>query len=985
MSVLETRFLSKGLTTAYVTFLLGSMSTAFSALPRIHRQLKGKNGTPYKASFLFQTFDESVSVSAVFDKGRMSVRPWRIDDPDITMFFRNQAIMRDLLSAHPKRDIFNAMLDGDMVYEGNLNHLARFSFLTTEFIKPKPGTTRAIFTPPSNGNRKARRIAARPMKPHPGVQFLTDPAFSDRTIDDWPQIKSLWEKHFTTRPAICAERARLLTEFFSQFGFETDSQGKQWDESIRQGRALRYILLNKEARVQPDDLLLGTTTSHPVGVQMFPEFVGLTLWPELNTITTRKLNPYDLDPKTRQVLNEEVFPFWIDRNIREVARRQNGNPECQRLEERWVLYFMWKVAAISHTIPDFPTVLEKGLEQIRNDALARVESSGEDSTRNFHQAVACTIDGVLNYANRLADKAERTAESLDPKTDKRRIDQLCEMARRVRQSPAKPARNLAEAINAIWIVWVCLHQENMNAGLSLGRLDQWLQPYFAHDMEAAKTRPDRAKVLDDAIALCAALFLKCQDHLPMVPDLANRLFGGSSSDQVITVGGQDSQGNCAVNDMTYLLLKVTEMLGMRDPNVNARYAQGVNPKEYLRRLVEVNAITGATPSLHNDAAVIASLLHQGFSLEHARDWSATGCVEPTSCGRHMGHTNCMLLKLIDPLEITLNNGTHPLIGQVVGAKTGNLRGKNAPKTFEAFFDLYKRQLRRMINHAIDYNNQLGRVHQQLHPTPLLSSMIQGTAESGKDVTRGGATYNSSGAALVALTDVVDSLMTIKTLIYDKPKVTWPQLLDALEADFEGHEKLYAIIQHKVPKFGGADTQPRDLAQELIDFIYNAYHSRKNYRGGRYTAGFWSMSNHVAFGVLSGALPSGRKKGKAFTPGITPSADASGTLLDPIHAVGSLDPLKMPNNIAFNVKLFPAPGEPGERFVDHATDLAESYVKLGGMQMQFNVVTSETLRDAMENPAGYRNLLVRISGYNAYFVELNRDMQIELIERAEFTV
>lgn len=976
--------LAKGLTTAYITTLLGFMGAAFGIIPGIRKQIKGLPGAPYRSKIVFQTFDKEISVSAIFNNGMMTARPWAVESPDVTVAFVNDVLMKDLLSPQPKADIFNALLDGDVVYTGNLSHLARFSFLTTEMIKPKPVSNRKLFfSPEGKGTHQSKRPKSTATKPHEGVEFLSDPALSEFTLEHWPNLKDLWQKHFTTKPEVCSERARLMTRFFHENGFETDNDNKSWNPIQRQGLALSYLLLNKTARVEDDDLLLGTTTEKRLGVPIFPEFGGIAIWPELNTLPGRELNPYDISETDKRILNEEVLPFWIDRNVREYTRCKNGNALCQRLEERWVLYFMWKVHAISHTIPDFPTALSKGLVALAEQATLRAEAEPEKGKRKFHRAVALTLSSVNSYAQRMGEEALEIAKTLDPKKDKKRIAELKEMAKRVMHAPAYPARNLAEAVNAIWIVWLCLHQENMNAGLSLGRLDVWLQPYFTAEMKAAKTKKDREAVVHKAVELCGALFLKCQDHLPLVPDIGNRLFGGSSSDQAVTLGGVDKQGKSAVCDMTYIFLKVTEILGLRDPNVNARYHPGINPKAYLRRLLEVNTITGATPSIHNDAAIIASMENQGFTTPDARDWSATGCVEPTSSGRHIGHTNCMLLNLVAPLEMSLNDGVHPLVGERIGRATGNFRNDTPPESFEDFFDIYKMHLKVLIDHSVQYNNQLGRAHQVLHPTPLLSAMIDGTAQSGLDITAGGAKYNSSGVALVALTDVVDSLLVIKHLVYDEKKVTWEKMLSAVDSDFKGHDALYARIMNKVPKFGSPKPEPGALAQELIDFCHQAYQAHDNYRGGKYTVGFWSMSNHVAFGVLSGALPSGRKKGEAFTPGITPIAGASNNILDPIRAIAALDPLKMPNNIAFNVKLVPAPGEMTETFVNNAADLAQTYMNLGGMQMQFNVVTSETLKDAMANPAQYRNLLVRISGYNAYFVELNKDAQIELIQRAEF--
>ncbi len=1083
---------------------LGLMALAFRLNPRYRLNLVdvGPGGARrfFQALFLFQTRDGKVRLWARFHGGRMTVSfagP-TYAAPDVTVTFRDPKVMRGFFALTNPPDQLIAMLRGEIKMDGNLAYLGRFGYLSRAITgsKPrrprrmaeesagKPATDLAVgsagdLIADSAAGRAADPWARRePMRavrsscpPTDKVRFLADSYLGAYSLDDFPRLKVARQRLFQARAEVCPERPLLLTEHYLEHGFETDRQGRPRDPALRQAEALRHLLTTKRPIIREGDLLAGTTTTKEIGVVIYPEFHGTTLWSELLTVPARELNPYLISPGTVEVLNRKVFPFWSDRNVREWCRRQEGDPVCQQLDERWVFYFMWKTAALSHTIPDFATVLRRGLADIAREARAKEEAgswTGGDGTASgvgpvgplaaqpsprpvtrpaaFYRAMRLTLEGVMDYARRLADEAERLSDEAERLSDEAerlaaeeagrltadkaarlapgenpppvsgRRAELAELARICRKVPAGPAETLHEAVQAIWTLWVALHMENSNAGLSLGRLDQVLQPYFAADVEralreagaqfdrqaasgtAAAAAPAPApaaeaarlaaradvirRVTERAIELVGWFFLKCADHLPLVPNIGNLLFAGSSSDQALTVGGVDPAGRTAVCDMTYVILKVTELLGLRDPNVNARFCPGVNSVEYLRRLLEVNLITAATPSLHNDTAIVPALENQGFAPEHARDWGATGCVEPTSVGRHFGHTNCMLLNLVAPLEMTLRDGVHPLVGEKVGPSTGDPAAGVFP-TFESFKEAYRTQLRHVIDLSIEYNDMLGRAHQYLHPTPLLSSVIDGPMEKGLDLTWGGARYNSSGAALVALTDVVDSLTAVKRLVYEKRAVDWPTLLAALRADFAGYEPLHATIMTKAPKFGQDDEEPGALAQELINFIYEVYQAHTNYRGGRYTSGFWSMSNHVAFGVLSGALPSGRRKGLPFTPGITPAPGVTDQLLPSIRTIAALDPLKMPNNIAFNIKLVPGPGDSQAKTLDQFTAYAKTYFELGGMQMQLNVVSTATLRQAMAHPEAYKWLLVRISGYNAYFVDLNRDLQLELIARTEY--
>jgi formate C-acetyltransferase len=630
---------------------------------------------------------------------------------------------------------------------------------------------------------------------------------------------------------------------------------------------------------------------------------------------------------------------------------------------------------------DYPKLLKIGARGIIGEIRRELEKdqAADRLKKDTLEAMILCYEGLIAYARNLSAQAAAEAREEADERRKAELERLAEICARV---PENPCTTLDEALNAIWIHWVGVHMENTNAGFSLGRMDQWLQPYFVSDLKKIRGRKKREEYIRRAIELVGCFYMRCTDHLPLIPDIGNYLFGGSSSDQAITLGGVTPEGEDAVNDMTYIFLKVTEMLGIRDPNVNARFHRGKNSETYLRRLCEVNINTTSTPSIHNDEVVMASLEEFAYPQEHLRDWAATGCVEPTLSGRHIGHTNCMMFNMVAALEMAMYNGRHPLMRWDVGPKTGNVDNGSFP-TFDDFFQAFCTQLDFLMDNSCEYNRLLGEAHSVLRPTPFISGLVEGCIANGRDATKGGALYNSSGTACIGLADITDSLMAVKKLVYDEKKVTLKEIREAMETNFENNGYLHSLVRNKVPLFGSGSPEAVEMANRVTRFIHDRFGAHTNFRGGRYTAGFWSMSNHVAFGTLTGALPSGRLAGKPFTPGLTPEAHASRNLLDNIRDVSRLEPKSMNNNIAFNVKVVPSPKESHQVAVDHVYSYVKTYCDLGGMQMQFNVVSSSTLRDAMAHPENYRDLMVRISGYNAYFVTLNRDMQMELIERAEY--
>ncbi|TXT64985.1 MAG: hypothetical protein BAJALOKI1v1_490012 [Promethearchaeota archaeon] len=957
----------------------------------------GETGYVFNARIQFTTEeDESESVSIIFEEGNIEIIEDKIENPTLTLKYK---ILRDLkkLPRSKPQEVVNGLLANKIHTIGNLSHMTKFFFLLCRILlghkdeyeqrlqerKPKEIISFEDFGEWENGTEyMSNKVLGTKID---NVKYLADPYLGKYTLKDFKRLEYLKYIRSTAELEVCPERAQLITEICRKEGYlpeETENSPE-----LKMGKIVNYILSEKTPLIQEWDYLPGTSTTKLLGTMIYPEFGAIIFWPELYSIDTRELNPHQIDPETIDILNYEVFPYWIDRNLREYTRKVKGNSLSQQLDEHFIFYFMWKTQAISHTIPGFPAYFKKGINGILQETREHKKKAKTSMKKSFYQAIKLALEGVLTYAQNLCKEAQIKANLIDEETAtplmKVRKEELLHLATILDKVPANPPETFEEAIISLWLMWIALTQENAHMGLSLGRLDHWLQPFFEADIERLSSEEEQEQYIQKVIELTGSFFLRVSDQAPLVPDIGNYLFGGSSQDFALTIGGVDQNGKSAVCDMTFIILKVAEMLTLRDPNLNARYYPGINSKEYLERLLEVNINTHATPSIHNDIKMIEALTEVGFKLEDARGWAATGCVEPTICGKHFGHTNCMMFNSVAAMEMVLNNGIHPVVSdeRVIGPQTGELKDF---KTFDSFMDAYKKQVHFMVEKSVEYNNFLGESHQILHPSPLLSSLFEGPLEKGLDLVEGGALYNTSGVAMIGLADIIDTFKCVKVLVYDTHEMDFPSLHEHVKSNFstpEGELLLKRIGQ--IPKFGSNDPETIEIGQEIIDYMYEDFYSYENYRGGRYLIGFWSMSNHVAFGTLSGALPNGRKAFKPFTPGLTPVPGSKDLLLQNIHSVARLDTQKMPNNLAFNIKLVPHANDSHEETLNHFNAYISSYFDLGGMQMQFNVVSTDTLKDAMAHPENYGWLLVRISGYNAYFVDLNKDMQLELINRTEF--
>ena len=694
------------------------------------------------------------------------------------------------------------------------------------------------------------------------------------------------------------------------------------------------------------------------------------------------------------------------------------------------------------------------------------------------EGVIAVYEGAMLYARNLAEAAERAGNP--------------ELARICRKVPAEPAESLHEALTAVWITYHLLLQENSNFGFSIGRLDQVLNPYYLADWQKLSDPSEKQAYIRRAVELACHFFLHCSDHVPLSTEAAETLFAGSGSNQALTLGGTRYEGGRtvdAVNDMTYIILKATEILSIRDPNMHVRYHKDVHHRDaqgnplpegqqdpYLQRICQVNIVTRATPAIHGDAAVIPSMAKYYASFEgvdpeealaDAHDYASIGCIEENSAYKHYGHTGSTLMVLPAVLELALFGGKHRSSG--IGADSPNLfydkTAYTTPpltemKSMGEFVKAFRFQLDEMARRTVQCNNYLGRFLRDVRPSPLLSGMFVGptnapseTGASFKDLSYGGAKYNSAGIAIIGLADVIDSFCVLDSLVFSG-KMTTAELLAAMKADFDpeasslGEEdrsalkafsswfrrrfgrngdpgKLSPLSKQRLaeiardvrlaPKYGaGVDRTPGGPCNNeaavkythlLTEMIQDVFYQYRTHRGGRYLVGYWSMTNHAGFGMLTKATPNGRRSGQAFASGITPCpgvVKANGDpvlILDHILSVTEVDPGTVQNGYTYNLSLTTR----DRSFIREDTDLFAKYMKTfmdqDGVLVQLCVSSiadfeaAHKAATAAGQPgagkaeqaalAPFKDLMIRVAGYSAYFVTLSPEMRWEIIKRSNF--
>ena len=811
------------------------------------------------------------------------------------------------------------------------------------------------------------------------------------------------------------ERARYYTKVWKEM--------EGGPPCLRAATALEETLEKMTIRIEDDEILVGVKTGKRLAgvIPVERGEFNTVIEQELHRLLARERQAFHIDDGERRELEKDILPYWRGKTARS-RKMQLWKQEDIFLTASVTAastYRMIKVMGLEHVlkigrsaigtdlkslrkvrqktkelagvmpnlaltifdvqghlIPGHKRVLELGFDGIgewAQRALAEL-AEGEpnhDERRDFYQSVKVIADAVAGYAKRYAELAGELAKrEAEP-----RRSELEAIAERCRRVPAKPPRNFLEALQAIWMTQVvmCISY-GMAEILSVGRVDQYLYPYYQADVESgALTREQALEAIEEFYVKLATFLIML---IEMGKDTASEMGVGSNT---LTIGGIDSRGDDATNEVSHLVLEVHENLKGLANNLCIRISSKTPPDFMLKACQSYRYTSGQ--AFFSDDLIVEELVKDGYSLEDARDYSIVGCVEPTSTGSSFACTAGNDLSLAGIMEMALNEGRMMASGGRVGAATPD------PSGFESFDDVkaaFLEQLGFNVGKLVQAVEAKDKAHAGDFPSPLVSCTLEGCLESGMDMTRGGAKYNYGSITGRGLGTVTNSLAAIQWAVFERRMLGMSEFMRHLRNNFKEAESLRLELMTKAPKYGNDDEKADELARWVTEAFCAEVRKYECGRGGFYRPGIFSYGVHVADGMYLGATTDGRKAGQPISNGISPvNATEFGGPTSVLHSASYAGAASLSDGTALNLRLSPALLASDEN-VEKLAGLIEGYFALGGRHVQFNVVSTETLRDAQAHPEKYPDLAVRVSGYCAFFTDLGRSIQDDIIARTEFT-
>jgi trans-4-hydroxy-L-proline dehydratase len=778
------------------------------------------------------------------------------------------------------------------------------------------------------------------------------------------RVSRLRRQSIEAIPALSAERAELMTDFYMQ-------EQAADSEPVRRALAFQHLLARRTICINAGELIVGEKGPAPKAAPTYPELCCHTLQ-DLAILNEREKIPFRVSGEARRVYAETVIPFWQGRTMREAIfdamsvawkNAYDGGIFTEFMEQR----------GPGHTTLD-DKIYHRGMLDFQAEIAARLADldPAEATTharREQLKAMSIAAGAIIHFAERHAAEARALAEQ---ETDPVRKQELARLAAICSRVPAHAPRDFWEALQAYWFVHLGVTQElNPWDAFNPGRLDQHLLPFYDQGLAEGSLTRERAEEL----LQCLWIKFNNQPAPPKVGVTAAE--SGTYTDFAqINTGGVRPDGSDGVNAVTYLLLDVIQEMRLLQPSSSIQVSVA-NPDEFIKRAGEIVRTGFGQPSIFNADMVVEELLRQGKSLSDARQGGTSGCVETGAFGKE-AYILTGYFNLPKVLELALHNGVDTRTGKQLGPRTGDPASFT---TFDACFEAFRRQLQYFVDLKIAGNTVIERLYASRMPVPFLSLLTDDCIATGRDYHEGGARYNTSYIQGVGLGTVTDALSAILCHVYEQGTISLEGLCDALSKDFAGHERLRQRLLNRTPRYGNDDDAADALMQRVFETYYDAIDGRPNARGGTYHIDLLPTTCHVYFGTVTGATPGGRHAGTPLSEGISPvqGADRYGPTAV-IKSVAKMDHARTGGTL-LNQKFTPRllAEDTG---LDSLVHLIRTYFELGGHHIQFNVVDVATLRAAQADPEQYRTLIVRVAGYSDYFCDLGRALQDEIIARTE---
>ncbi|MBW1994259.1 MAG: glycyl radical protein [Deltaproteobacteria bacterium] len=780
------------------------------------------------------------------------------------------------------------------------------------------------------------------------------------------RIKRLRKRFIESERHVDIERAMIITEVYQE--------NEEKPQIIKRALALDAIFTRMTIEVRDDELIVGNHAKRCRGVPLFPEYAVDWILEDMDTFPTRKGDRFKITEEQKQTLRQ-VLPYWKGKCLRDKVKGALPARLKELLAYGVFTNENFTMSGPGHMVPDYEFVLQNGLRKIKEICLERIERMSLEDIEyeekyNLYQSCCIVCDALIKFAQRYAGEAQRVAAS---ESDDNRRKELLIIVQNCRRVPAQPAQNFHQALQCMYFLQLAIQMEANGLAISLGVPDQTLYPYYRKDVEQGALTEEKA------LELIGCFYLKLGELDKIYSNSATRYLQGPGHGQTITLGGVTREGRDATNELSHLFLLADRDIRLAQPDMAVRIHR-TTPNDFLREVCINMKLGLAKPKLFNDEVVVESLLDLGVPLEDARHWGALGCSEPVVCGKTNSWGNSGHLNLAKCLELALNDGKCMLTSQQMGPHTGD------PRTFHGFEELlsaFENQVRYFVKYLVLYDNIIDRFQAKEAPLPLYSIVIRDCLETGREFNRGGARYNTTSPLGVGPITTGDSLAAVKTLVYDERRLSMEQLLDALKYNFEGMEDIRQMLINRAPKFGNDDDRADVLCNTVLKIYCDEVRRYENPRNGSFIGALYYLTANIPFGFKTAATPDGRKAGEPLNDGgISPvhGRDRKGATAV-AKSVGKLDMQRVPHGAVLNQRFHPSLLE-GDEKLGRFMQYLRTYMDLGGWETQFNMVTSDILRDAQRHPENYRDLVIRVAGYSAFFTQLEVELQNDIMERTE---